>query len=146
MKYALMFVNNVEDFEQWERTPTAEQKEIYDRIIRWFDEHSRAGQILRGGAELQGPHTATTIRFKGDHRIVTDGPFMEAKEVVGGSTIIDVPRSRRRDYARQELAGSVDRGNPPNCRSRRNRVTCTADTAHSRPGLGPASRQIPAPG
>jgi hypothetical protein len=46
-----------------ERTPTAEQKEIYDRIIRWFDEHSRAGQILRGGAELQGPHTATTVRF-----------------------------------------------------------------------------------
>ena len=91
MKYVLMFVNNVEDFEQWERMPTVEQKEVYDRIFRWFDEHSRGGRILRGGAELQGPHTATTVRFKGDQPLVTDGPFMETKEVVGGFTLIDVP-------------------------------------------------------
>lgn len=91
MKYALMFVNNVEDLEQWERMPTPEQKAVYEQIFRWFDEHGRAGRILRGGAELQGPHTATTVRFKGDKPVVTDGPFMEAKEVVGGFTLIDVP-------------------------------------------------------
>lgn len=90
MKYALMFVSNVDD---WQREPTEADKEVYERIFRWFEEHgrARAGQITNSGAELQGPHTATTVRFKGDTPVVTDGPFMEAKEVIGGFSIIDVP-------------------------------------------------------
>lgn len=90
MKYALMFVNTVQEIDQWARMPKADRDEIYGRIMRWFDEHSRAGRVLRGGAELQGPDTATTVRFKGDQPVVTDGPFMEAKEIIGGFTIINV--------------------------------------------------------
>jgi hypothetical protein len=91
MKYVLMFASTKEEVEQWERMPTPEQKEAYEQIFRWFEENGRAGRIANGGAELQGPHTATTVRFKGDRPVVTDGPFLEAKEIIGGFTIINVP-------------------------------------------------------
>ena len=34
--------------------------------------------------------TATTVRHNGDNTVVTDGPFIEAKETVGGFALIDV--------------------------------------------------------
>jgi hypothetical protein len=40
--------------------------------------------------ELQGTETASTVRFKDGNPVVTDGPFMEAKEVIGGYAIVDV--------------------------------------------------------
>ena len=47
--------------------------------------------ILRGGAGLEGAHTATTVRVRGGERLVTDGPFAEAKEHVVGFYNVDVP-------------------------------------------------------
>ena len=47
--------------------------------------------LLRGGAALQLPETATTLRMKDGKRMVEDGPFAEAKEQLGGFFIIDVP-------------------------------------------------------
>ena len=38
-----------------------------------------------GGAQLQPPNTARTIRASG----VTDGPFMETKEVLGGYSVLE---------------------------------------------------------
>ncbi len=46
---------------------------------------------MAGGAGLEGPHTATTIRFGGDGHQVQDGPFADTKEQLGGIYIIDVP-------------------------------------------------------
>ena len=37
---------------------------------------------------MLGPDTATTVRSGG---VVVDGPFSEAKEVIGGFSVIDVP-------------------------------------------------------
>ena len=42
------------------------------------------------GEGLQPSATATTVRRDGDERIVTDGPFAETKEQVGGFYLIDV--------------------------------------------------------
>src|SRR5690606_4783124 len=44
---------------------------------------------LRGG--LHAPTTATVLRAQGDDVVTTDGPFAEAKEHLGGITVIDVP-------------------------------------------------------
>jgi hypothetical protein len=45
-----------------------------------------------GGAELLGPETATTVHHaEGGQRVVVDGPFSEAKENIGGFSVIDVP-------------------------------------------------------
>ena len=87
MKYVLLFVGP-----DWDSSapPSEEDKKVYGRIMEWFQEHGRAGRIV-GGEELKSSRTATTVRFKGDRPVVTDGPFMEAKEVVGGFAIVDVP-------------------------------------------------------
>ena len=44
-----------------------------------------------GGAELDSPATATTVRVQDGDALTTDGPFAETKEVLGGFYLIDVP-------------------------------------------------------
>lgn len=72
----------------------AEQEErgaVYQQILTWWRDHSATGEILEG-SELQPSDTATTVRRAEDGNItVTDGPFVEGKEMVGGYGIIDVP-------------------------------------------------------
>lgn len=46
--------------------------------------------VMSGGAGLEGPDTATTIRFAGDGQQVQDGPFADTKEQLGGFFTIDV--------------------------------------------------------
>ena len=43
------------------------------------------------GQGLHAPETATVLRAQGDDVIVTDGPFAEGKEYLGGVTIIKAP-------------------------------------------------------
>lgn len=45
---------------------------------------------LVSGEALQGTETATTVAKRDGKRIVTDGPFIESKEVLGGFYVIDV--------------------------------------------------------
>jgi len=45
--------------------------------------------VFAGG--LHPPSTATLLRAKGDDVLITDGPFVEGKEVLGGFTIIKAP-------------------------------------------------------
>lgn len=91
MKYVLMFANTPELADE---VPEERRREVYQEIFAWFDEHGRAGRIANAGAELQPVSTATTVKSPtdgGDKPLVVDGPFSEAKEVVGGFTLIEVP-------------------------------------------------------
>jgi hypothetical protein len=60
-------------------------------------QHSAFGRHLaeRGArilSEALGPpDTARTIRFDGDRMLVTDGPYLEAKEALGGLYILEAP-------------------------------------------------------
>ena len=83
MKYVLMFATD--PGAQADVEPQVAQ-EVYGRIYEWFG--ANAASIADGGAELLGAETATTVRSGG---VVVDGPFVEAKEVIGGFTVIDVP-------------------------------------------------------
>jgi hypothetical protein len=47
--------------------------------------------VAAGGAGLQAPAVATTVRLRGGQRQVQDGPFADTKELLGGLFIIDVP-------------------------------------------------------
>ena len=89
MKYIIMFAGSADEQEQWEKMPKAEAEAAYARVGQWFEEHSKSGKIV-GGEELQGPHTATTVRRKNGKVTVTDGPFIEAKEVIGGYAIFEL--------------------------------------------------------
>ena len=50
-----------------------------------------ADPAVRGGAQLQPVHTATTVRVQGGETLLTDGPFADTKEVFGGFYLIEVP-------------------------------------------------------
>jgi len=89
MKYVLMFADHVDDQKIWEEMPQEQMLAAYEHINKWFEEHSRSGKIV-GGEELRGPGSSTTVRFKNGKPIVTDGPFIEAKEIVGGFAIVEV--------------------------------------------------------
>jgi hypothetical protein len=52
-------------------------------------EKLRAQKKLLGGAALQPTSTATTIRYREGKRLLTDGPFAETREHLGGYTIIE---------------------------------------------------------
>ena len=43
-----------------------------------------------GGDQLQPAETATTVRVENDQTLLTDGPFVEAKEHLGGYLLVDV--------------------------------------------------------
>ncbi len=83
MKYVLMFATD--PAAQADVDPQVAQ-EVYGRIYQWFGEN--AASIVDSGAELLGPDTATTVHSGG---VVVDGPYSEAKEVIGGFSVIDVP-------------------------------------------------------
>jgi hypothetical protein len=51
----------------------------------------REASVSQGGEALQDSKTATTVRVKDGERVVTDGPFAETREVLGGFYLIDVP-------------------------------------------------------
>lgn len=88
MKYMLL-IGGAED--GWDHLNEAEQGAPYARISRWWDERTAAGELLEG-AQLQPSSTATTVRraISGDVT-VTDGPFVEGKEMIGGYGVIEVP-------------------------------------------------------
>jgi hypothetical protein len=72
----------------WQQAPREAIEEMYGKIGEWWGRHAQAGTIVEGG-QLQPRHTATTIRFNGAKPVLTDGPFVEAKEAVGGYAIIE---------------------------------------------------------
>jgi len=47
--------------------------------------------VLLGAEQLAGTDTATSVRVRGGERLLTDGPFLETKEHLGGFFLIDVP-------------------------------------------------------
>lgn len=88
MKYMLMFVGTEDD---WEAFSPEDRKKAYEEIGKWWGEHSAAGRIV-DGEELQLTKTAATVRRRPDGKVtVTDGPFVESKETLGGYAVVDVP-------------------------------------------------------
>jgi hypothetical protein len=89
MKYILLFVSNRDDDEAFAKLPEAEKVKIYGPIMKWFEDNGKAGKVI-GGEELQGIETASTVRYTNGKAVVTDGPYIESKEVFGGYALIEV--------------------------------------------------------
>src|SRR3954452_737752 len=70
--------------------PTAEEMQaLMSRVIALEEEMDRAGAFAFGGA-LHGPDAATVVRGgTGVDKVTTDGPFVEAKEHIGGFYIVN---------------------------------------------------------
>jgi hypothetical protein len=54
-----------------------------------YDDALRKNGHFAGGEALQGPQTATTLRCKNGKVILTDGPYAETKEQIGGILILE---------------------------------------------------------
>lgn len=63
---------------------------IMERVEAVNQELKAAGAWVFAGG-LNAPSTATVVRAKGDEVLVTDGPYAEGKEYVGGFTVIKAP-------------------------------------------------------
>jgi hypothetical protein len=55
-----------------------------------FDDAAREAGVLITCDGLEGSHTATTLRVSDGRRHVTDGPFIETKEQMGGVVLLEV--------------------------------------------------------
>jgi hypothetical protein len=62
---------------------------IMEKVGNWRDELEAAGAWVFTGA-LQPGSTATVLRVRGGEVVMTDGPFTEGKEHLGGFTVIQV--------------------------------------------------------
>ena len=92
MKYVALLTNNAEDVEAWQKmTPEEAQAARAQEIPKWealFSDFAASG-ALGFGAELDAPSTAKTVRVRNGETIVTDGPFAETKEQLGGLMEVD---------------------------------------------------------
>jgi hypothetical protein len=62
--------------------------ELMDAIGKLGEEATKAGKMVSMGG-LQHSSKGATVRLKGGKMTTTDGPFTEAKEIIGGFTILD---------------------------------------------------------
>jgi len=68
----------------WEALTEEQQQAFYQR----YTEFSERAEVV-GGAELQSTSAATTVRVRNGDRLVTDGPYAEVKEALGGFFILE---------------------------------------------------------
>ena len=54
-------------------------------IGAWYEKHAGSGKLADPGHQLDMPYKAKTVRASG----VTDGPYIEAKEVLGGYSLLE---------------------------------------------------------
>ena len=85
MRYILLTTQGLEHVEAWKNASREERQDEVDRTVAWFREHGAAGRIV-GGEELAWPHLAKTVRKRG----ISDGPFAETKEMIGGFIVVEV--------------------------------------------------------
>jgi len=72
------------DEKAWETMGDDERKAVYQRYM----DFSERDEVV-GGAELQSTGAATTVRVRDGERVVTDGPYAEVKEALGGFFILN---------------------------------------------------------
>ena len=81
MQYVLLVYD---DGTEWENIPEAEYQKIYAEYAA-----VSALPATQSGKQLQPVNTARSVRVKDGERLVTDGPFAETKETLGGFYIVE---------------------------------------------------------
>jgi hypothetical protein len=86
VKYMLLICR---DEQAWDRRSVTGRQQIYAETVELADELTARGQYL-GGFPLHPSSSATSVRVRDGKRLVTDGPFAETREQLGGYMLIDV--------------------------------------------------------
>src|SRR5262245_23681741 len=77
------------DTDKWAELSESEQMAMIDKCFAYDDDVLRKHGHWVHGEGLQGPETASTLRHKNGKISITDGPFAETKEVLGGLLILE---------------------------------------------------------
>ena len=92
MKYLLLLNNAASEWESWhtlsaEEAGKASEEEMprWNALFGWIGEQG----IESSGLELDDPSAARVVRVRDGETLVTDGPFAETKEVLGGYFLAD---------------------------------------------------------
>ncbi len=87
MKYLLLIYGA-----QPAEPPTPEAIEAEMNTYWDYEKAVAEAGVKLGSEALQGTETATTVEIRADgERVVTDGPFAETREILGGYYLLDVP-------------------------------------------------------
>ena len=85
MKYMLLVYLDA----SWHERPLAERQQLFWEQTKLTEELRARGQYLAGNP-LQPVSTATSVRVRDGKPLLTDGPFAETREHLGGYMLIDV--------------------------------------------------------
>ncbi len=87
MKYVLLFVETEQFSADLAAMSDEDRERAFAKVGEWCATHA---DKLRGGNKLAPAETATTVRLDRGEPVITDGPFVEGKEVVSGYFDIEV--------------------------------------------------------
>ena len=91
MNYALMVYSDQSAWESYSEEEAARlREEAMPAWIACFEELGKADPNLEG-FELESASTAKVVRVRNGERLVTDGPYAETKEQIGGVFLADLP-------------------------------------------------------
>src|SRR5215470_9284784 len=85
MKYMLLIYDNEQ---AWARISEADQRRIYGEYMQ-FTEDIKASRNFLAGSQLQPITTATSVRVRDGKEVMTDGPFAETHEQLGGYYLVE---------------------------------------------------------
>ena len=85
MKYALLIYDKEENFDE----ASPEEKEAVMAGYYAFGEEVKEKKAFLGGEALQSVKTASCVHVRDGKVIITDGPFAETKEQLGGFYLLD---------------------------------------------------------
>jgi len=85
MKYLLMIY---QDEKQWAGLSESERQKIYAEYGQLRQQLTASGQFI-GGSQLQPIATASSVRVRDGKELITDGPFAETHEQLGGYFLIE---------------------------------------------------------
>jgi hypothetical protein len=89
MKYLLLFCKSDEDDRRFDALSDSERSALFGEVAAWQQRY--ADSFIEQGYRLDRSSAATTVRHRDGRVIVTDGPFVESGEVVGGYSVVEVP-------------------------------------------------------
>jgi hypothetical protein len=76
------------DENKWETTAESERNAVMDECFVYDDVLRKNGHFV-GGEALQSARNATTLRWKNGKVSITDGPYAETKEQLGGILVLE---------------------------------------------------------
>jgi hypothetical protein len=85
MKYILLIHD---DEKAWDKLSQAEQGQMYAEYGKFSQEIKASGHYL-AGHQLHPTSSATSVRVRDGKRVLTDGPFAETREQLGGFYLVE---------------------------------------------------------